>query len=72
METRAAKFLPLLAAMAAMAAPAAADVSFGEPEFYAECTPFHYPTRVRLFDMDGDGVRDLVIPGRDRDKQLNW
>ena len=32
-----------------------ADISFGEPDFYAECTPAHYPTRARLFDMDGDG-----------------
>ena len=72
MKTRAAMILPLLLAIAATAVPAGADVSFGEPEFYAECTPFHYPTRVRLFDMDGDGVRDLVIPGRDREKKLNW
>ncbi len=72
MKTRAATILAASAALAAAAAPASADLSFGEPEFFVECTPAHYPTRVRLFDMDGDGVRDLVITGRNVQKKLNW
>lgn len=49
-----------------------ADIVFGEPDFYVECTPSHFPTRVRLFDMNGDQKPDLVIPGRDAEKLLNW
>ncbi|NBX32856.1 MAG: VCBS repeat-containing protein, partial [Planctomycetes bacterium] len=49
-----------------------ADITFAEPEFYAECTPSHYPTRARLFDMDGDGKKDLLLPGRDILNILNW
>ena len=57
----------------AWATPASrADISFAKPDFYAECTPSHYPTRARLFDMDGDGKKDLLLPGRDILKILNW
>ena len=56
-----------------LATPASrADITFAEPEFYAECTPSHYPTRARLFDMDGDGKKDLLLPGRDILNILNW
>ena len=59
--------------LCAWATPASrADITFAEPEFYAECTPSHYPTRARLFDMDGDGKKDLLLPGRDILKILNW
>ena len=60
-------------ALAAATVPAAdAQLSFGDPNGYADCTVSHYPTRVRLFDMDGDGKPDLVLPGRDRNNLLNW
>ena len=53
-------------------ADAFAQLSFAAKPTFAECTPLHYPTRARLFDMDGDGDDDLVLPGRDRENVLNW
>ncbi|MBM4099200.1 MAG: hypothetical protein FJ260_04470 [Planctomycetes bacterium] len=64
-----------LAALAALcAAPHAvhAQLAFEAEPVYVDCTPGHAPTRVRLFDMDGDGRQDLLLTGRDADGLLNW
>ncbi|MFO0961626.1 MAG: FG-GAP-like repeat-containing protein [Phycisphaerales bacterium] len=36
------------------------------------CSPLHLPTRVRMIDVDGDGVRDALFPGRDRNGLVDW
>ena len=69
---RPAAILACAALAGAAVAPAAAQIQFAEEPTYADCSEMHYPTRARLFDMDGDGRRDLVIPGRDRNNVLNW
>jgi hypothetical protein len=51
---------------------AAAQIAFAAEPSFVECTPSHFPTRARLFDMDGDGRQDLVLTGRNRDNLLNW
>lgn len=62
-----------MAALAGLAPrDACAQVTFAAEPTFVECTPNHYPTRARLFDMDGDGRQDLVLTGRNRDKLLNW
>jgi hypothetical protein len=61
-----------VAAAALAASPAAAQFTFAAEPTYADCSELHYPTRARLFDMDGDGRRDLLVPGRDRANVLNW
>jgi hypothetical protein len=66
-----------LAALAAYAAaalvvlPAHAQLAF-ETVDTRECSPQHGPTRIRLFDVDGDGRRDALVTGRDREKRLDW
>lgn len=70
MIARCTRWCAVLAA-SAVGVPAVAQIQFGEP-WFAQCTPLHYPTRARLFDMDGDGRPDIVLPGRDRDGLLDW
>ncbi|MFM8640632.1 MAG: FG-GAP repeat domain-containing protein, partial [Planctomycetota bacterium] len=68
------RHLRLAALTALCAAPHAvhAQFTFEAEPVYVDCTPGHAPTRVRLFDMDGDGRQDLLLTGRDADGLLNW
>lgn len=52
-------------------AAAGAQIPFEEIDTIG-CSPLHLPTRVRMIDVDGDGVRDALMPGRDRNKLVDW
>lgn len=48
-----------------------ADIPFG-PNSGSALPPAHAPNQVALADLDGDGVLDAIVPGRNTDRLIRW
>ncbi|MBM4111725.1 MAG: VCBS repeat-containing protein, partial [Phycisphaerae bacterium] len=57
--------------IAAIAWMLATDIPFG-PNSGSALPAAHAPNHVALVDLDGDGVLDVIVPGRNTDRMIRW
>jgi hypothetical protein len=57
--------------IAALAWVLAADIPFG-PNSGSLLPALHAPNQVALADLDGDGLLDAIVPGRNTDRLIRW